>query len=85
MASKKDIAQLRKELRKQGFTEKVLKSNHIAVFKKGENGEEQQFVTTLPSTPSEHRGMLNAMAYLKRAGFVPPKRKGQTKKNLRTS
>jgi hypothetical protein len=29
--------------------------------------------------------MLNAMAYLKRAGFVPPNRKGQTKKSRRPS
>ena len=55
------------------------------MFKNGENDEEQQFVTTLPGTPSEHRGLPNAMAYLMRAGFVPPKRKGQTKKNLRPS
>lgn len=95
MASKKDITQLIKELRKQGFIDVPLKSNHTAVYKREEpsepaNGkgekesrEEEEtkliFVTTLPSTPSDHRSILNAMAYLKRAGFVPPNRNGQAK------
>ena len=33
------------------------------------------FVTTLAGTPSEYRGWKNALAKLKRAGFIWPPRK----------
>ncbi|MFB8406800.1 hypothetical protein [Streptomyces sp. NPDC055912] len=78
MATTKDMKQLRKRLEGQGFRLKVTKKNHYQVFapkeEETENGEKEirwTFVTVLPSTPSEYRGMKNSIAELKRAGFVP--------------
>ncbi|WP_329020421.1 hypothetical protein [Streptomyces sp. NBC_01601] len=83
MATKKDLDRLRKEIAKQGFRVQRTKKNHYMVFRPIENAEADQpnkkdegetvsweFVTTLPSTPSEYKGLKNAKADLKRAGFV---------------
>ncbi|MEY9842517.1 type II toxin-antitoxin system HicA family toxin [Streptacidiphilus sp. EB103A] len=62
MAAKKDTRQLIKKLENQGF-EVTLRNGHYRVFKDG------TFTVVMPSTPSDSRGLKNAMAYLKRAGF----------------
>ncbi|MFF9785658.1 hypothetical protein [Streptomyces nigrescens] len=64
MATKKDLKQLRKKLEEQGFEVVPTKKNHYLVYKG------KDFVTALPSTPSEYRGMKNSLADLKRFGFV---------------
>ena len=82
MATKKDLDQLRKDIAKHGFDVRRTKKNHFMVFRPVETepqpgkkkGTEETvrwvFVTTLPSTPSEYRGLKNSLADLKRAGFV---------------
>ncbi|MGW4873745.1 hypothetical protein [Streptomyces chartreusis] len=62
--SSKDIRQLLKKLHSQGFEVEETKDNHYRVRKDG------VYVTTLASTPSESRGYKNALAALKRHGFV---------------
>ncbi|MFF8994439.1 hypothetical protein ACF09H_31855 [Streptomyces sp. NPDC014983] len=64
MASKKDTRQLIKKLEKQGF-DVTLRNGHYRVFKDG------KFIQVMGSTPSDWRGLKNAMAYFKRAGFQP--------------
>ncbi|MEU5900370.1 hypothetical protein [Streptomyces venezuelae] len=61
----KDITGLIKKLNEQGFEVERAKNNHWTVRKNGRR------VTTLPSTPSDHRTMKNCLAYLKREGFKP--------------
>lgn len=54
----------------QGFrvdTGRGRTSNHFKVW-----GPDGAFVTTFASTPSDHRGVKNSLAYLKRAGYQPP-------------
>jgi predicted RNA binding protein YcfA (HicA-like mRNA interferase family) len=63
----KDLRTLIKELEAQGFeVTKGRNSTHLVVRKKG------QRVTTLPSTPSDHRTMKNCLADCRRAGFKWP-------------
>lgn len=68
MASKKDIHQLFKRLRAQGFTITPTKSGHHMI-----RDAAGATVTVMPSTPSEGRGLKNAVAALKRAGYDPNK------------
>jgi hypothetical protein len=63
MAGSKDLRVLRRELERQGFDLKRGGNNHWQVRKDG------RLITTLPSTPSDRRGFLNAVATLRRAGF----------------
>jgi len=67
----KDLRRLVKELERQGYV--IVRrrgSGHLAVYK-----ADGTWVTDLAQTPSEYRGWRNALAALRRAGFVwPPKR-----------
>ncbi|WP_439681490.1 hypothetical protein [Embleya sp. MST-111070] len=64
MGSKKDINKLLRALKKQDFRIERA-SNHHKVYKG------KQLVVVLAATPSDHRGILNALAILKKAGFEP--------------
>lgn len=65
----KEMRKIAKALERQGFDVKVTKRGHISVSKDG------RFVVVFAGTPSDWRGMRNALAAMKRAGFVwPPKR-----------
>lgn len=68
MASKKDTQQLFKRLRAQGFTIAQTRSGHFMI-----RDAAGSTVTVMPSTPSEGRGLKNAVAALKRAGYDPNK------------
>lgn len=74
MASNKDIRQLVGLLVEQGFQVTLKGNGHYEV--RNEAGE---FVTYLAGTPSEHRGWKNALATLRRHGYLDPK-KPQKKK-----
>ncbi|SEM83322.1 type II toxin-antitoxin system HicA family toxin [Streptacidiphilus jiangxiensis] len=60
----KDVRDLVKALRKQGFEVTPSRNNHLIVRRDGRR------IATLASTPSDHRGQLNILAVLRRAGFV---------------
>ncbi|MEU9083369.1 hypothetical protein [Streptomyces sp. NPDC048357] len=62
----KDIKKLIKELVRQGFNVGTTAKNHPRVTLNG------RFIVTLASTPSDKRGWQNAIAELRRAGFVWP-------------
>ncbi|WP_394621000.1 hypothetical protein JNUCC0626_18455 [Lentzea sp. JNUCC 0626] len=64
-----------RELDNQGFAVTRKKNNHYEV--RTATGE---FVTVLPSTPSEARGRLNALACLRRHGYDDPKRPQRPKR-----
>lgn len=65
----KETKKMVKALEDQGFTTKVTARGHIMVFRDGRP------VTTFAGTASDWRSMKNALAPLKRAGFIwPPKR-----------
>lgn len=67
--NKKETKDLIKALEAQGFTVSKTRKNHYAV-----RDAEGRFITTLASTPSDRRGFYNAIARLRRAGFIwPPK------------
>ncbi|WP_019061408.1 hypothetical protein [Streptomyces prunicolor] len=67
--SKKDVDQLIRKLRKQGFSVDGEGKKHHEVTRNG------KFVTWLPKTPSDHRSLPNCMPYLKAFGYDPdPKR-----------
>lgn len=69
----KDTRKVLREAEKQGFTYSVTAKNHFQV--RNPAGE---IVAYLPSTGSDVRGMKNAIADLRKAGFVwPPKGKGR--------
>jgi predicted RNA binding protein YcfA (HicA-like mRNA interferase family) len=69
--SSKEVSDLIKEIRRQGFTAEQGKKNPHWVVKKDE-----QRVTTIASTPSDSRWKANTIAALRRFGFrwPPPKR-----------
>lgn len=58
------MTELLRELVNQGFTCRTTKRGHFLVY-----DPTGRVVTTLPSTPSDHRSMKNAIAVLRRAGF----------------
>ncbi|MBF6422380.1 hypothetical protein IU436_27465 [Nocardia farcinica] len=62
----KDTKKLIKALEAQGFEVRSTTKGHIRVSKNG------QAVTTFSGTPSDGRSFKNALAQLKRAGFVWP-------------
>lgn len=53
-----------RELEAQGFTWRTTARHHILVYSPDGN-----VVTTMPSTPSDHRSMKNCLSQLRRAGF----------------
>jgi predicted RNA binding protein YcfA (HicA-like mRNA interferase family) len=60
----KDTRKLIKKLEAQGFEVRTTKNGHHQVYKDGRR------VTTLAGTSSDWRGRKNAMAQLKRHGFI---------------
>ena len=62
---KKDLKKLVAELEAQGFTTRVTRRGHVAVYK------DREWLTTISGTPSDRRAGKNSMAPLKRAGFRP--------------
>lgn len=63
-----DPRKLKKALKAQGFEVVPTKNSHETVRKNGVR------VTTLPSSPSDHRTMKNCLAELRRAGFQWPRK-----------
>lgn len=61
----KDIRQIVKELEKQGFSVEHTKNGHLRV-----RDQEGRPIYTMPSTPSCWRATRNAIAELRRRGFV---------------
>lgn len=65
-----DLRKLLKALEEQGFSVERTKAGHWLV-----RNPEGRAVATIAGTASDHRSMKNALAYLRRAGFVwPPRR-----------
>lgn len=62
----KDIKRLIRALEDQGFDVTRTKSRHFRVTLNG------QYVTTFAGTPSDWRGLKNALAAAERAGFRKP-------------
>ena len=62
----KELRRVIRELGKQGFDVRVTARQHVQVLKEG------RVITVLAGTPSDHRSFRNALAPLKRAGFVWP-------------
>ncbi|MFJ5989263.1 hypothetical protein [Lentzea sp. NPDC092896] len=60
----KEIDKLLKELERQGFTYKLTRKQHYAVY-----GPEGHLVTVLSGTPSDRRSLKNGLAQLRAAGF----------------
>lgn len=65
--SRKEVAKILGELDRQGFTAKMGGSGHWKIY-----NPQGRLITVLPATPSDHRGLRNAIAVLRRAGFVWP-------------
>ena len=64
----KDMKALVSALEDQGFVLKSTKKGHLMVYLDG------RLVTTMAGNPGDSRSGLNALAYLKKAGFRwPPK------------
>ncbi|MEU5423499.1 hypothetical protein [Streptomyces sp. NPDC020667] len=61
----KDVKQLIKKIKQQGFEVRTTTNNHHIVRKDG------RFIASLPSTPGNPRILKNPIADLKRAGFRP--------------
>ena len=69
IAVDKDIRKIVEALKDQGFEVTETKKAHLVVSLNG------QRVATLSQRRQDPRGLLNALAYLKRAGFDwPPRR-----------
>jgi hypothetical protein len=62
---KKDLRRLIRDLVAQGFTTRTTTKGHVAVKRAGLT------VAVLAGTPSDYRSTRNALAQLRRAGFVP--------------
>ena len=61
---RKDIRRLIRDLQAQGFTVKRTRRGHFRVLR------EDMTVGCLPGTPGDWRSVRNAVAQLRRAGFV---------------
>lgn len=59
----KDIKKLLKQLRNAGFEIRYTTDGHPMVYRDGE------YITKLATSPSDKRGIKNALAQLKRSGF----------------
>lgn len=64
MTSKKDVKDLVKALRAEGYVVDVSGGNHTRVTDPATGVQ-----STFPLTPSDYRGMLNACQQLKKSGF----------------
>lgn len=65
----KEIRQILEAAEAQGYRLKTHKNGHVSVYR------DKVFITQFASTPSDRRGTLNALAPLRRDGFVwPPKK-----------
>ncbi len=64
----KDIRKIVKAVEAQGFDVATTKTGHLVVSRDG------QRVTTLSARRQDPRGLLNALAQMKRAGFRWPPR-----------
>lgn len=62
----KDMRRIIQALEDQGFDVRRTKSGHYRVTLDG------RYVTTFAGTPSDWRGLKNALAAAKRAGFRKP-------------
>lgn len=78
MADKKLIHELIGSITEQGFIVKKRSSTHYGVFT-----QDGEHVTDLAASPSEHRGLLNTKARLRRNGWNDPK-KPHKKKDKRS-
>lgn len=63
----KEIDQIVRELQRQNFT--VTRSGKGRWIVRAPGGHR---AATLPGTPGDRRGLLNALAHLRRAGFIWP-------------
>ncbi len=61
---KKDVRELMKALKDQGFEVTPSKSGHFIVRRGG------QRIATLAGTPSDRRSWMNTIAVLRKAGFA---------------
>lgn len=61
---KKDMKKLLKAVEEQGFTYRRTTKGHYAVYKDG------RIIAVMSGTSSDHRSDKNALADLKRNGFV---------------
>ncbi|RBQ21588.1 hypothetical protein DP939_02435 [Spongiactinospora rosea] len=68
--SRKEIAEIIKALRRQGFEVTMGRSGHWKVYK------DSRLIGTLAATPGDDRGLRNAIAVLRRAGFIWPPARG---------
>ncbi|PZG47459.1 hypothetical protein C1I98_13390 [Spongiactinospora gelatinilytica] len=68
--SRKEIAEIIRALTRQGFEVTMGGSGHWKVYKDG------HLIGSLPATPSDDRGVRNAIAVLRRAGFIWPPTRG---------
>lgn len=62
----KDMRKLVRELERQGFEVRVTTKGHFFVTRDGD------FVVVFAGTPSDWRGLRNALAAARRHGFVWP-------------
>jgi hypothetical protein len=67
MSRRKDVEHVVREARKQGFIVDRTSTGHWRL-----RTADGVFVVMLAGTPSDSRGLLNALARLKRAGMVWP-------------
>ncbi len=67
MEMDKDMKKLIAEIERQSFVVRYRRSSHAYVTTPA-----GRYVTDLASTPSDRRGVRNAIAALRRAGFVWP-------------
>ena len=67
----KEVKVIIRALEAQGFEVWIPKNQHPTVYRDGRR------ISTLPSTPSDRRSLLNSLAPLKRAGFILPGQKGR--------
>ena len=64
-----DMKKMLKALDEQGFEVTRTQRGHFEVRREGRR------VATIAGTASDHRGIRNALAYLRKAGFIwPPRR-----------
>lgn len=62
----KDLKKVLKEAEKQGFEVRYTTNGHPMIYKNG------AFVAQFAKTGSDHRGLKNGIATLRRAGFRWP-------------
>jgi hypothetical protein len=68
----KDTKKVLAEAERQGFTVRTTSKGHAQV-----RDADGQIVAVFAGTGSDHRGLKNGIAQLRRAGFVWPPKKGR--------